>query len=158
MLNRTYPDQDCSIARTLEVVGERWSLLILREAFWGTRRFDDFQAHLGIARNVLTARLAHLCESGLMEKRPYSERPPRYEYHLTDSGRALGPVLIALIKWGDAHQPSPDGPPVRVLHSDCGGDVDALMHCGRCGAHVEYADLDLVRRGNGAHLAASSRA
>ena len=158
MLNRTYPGQDCSIARTLEVVGERWSLLILREAFWGTSRFDDFQAQLGIARNVLTARLTHLCDSGLMEKRMYSERPPRYEYRLTDAGRALGPVLIALIQWGDAHQPSPGGPPIRVLHSRCGGDVDALLHCSRCGAHVEYADLDLVRRDDPSRVEAGSRA
>ena len=158
MLNRTYPDQDCSIARTLEVAGERWSLLILREAFWGTSRFDDFQAHLGIARNVLTSRLEHLCDSGLMEKRMYSERPPRHEYHLTDAGRALGPVLIAMIQWGDAHRPSPGGPPIRILHARCGGRVDALMHCDRCGAHVEYADLDLARRDDGAHLGAGTQA
>ena len=156
MLNRTYPDQDCSIARTLEVVGERWSLLILREAFWGTHRFDDFQERLGIARNVLTTRLAHLCDSGLLERQQYSERPPRYEYHLTDAGRALGPVLIALIKWGDAYQPSPDGPPIRILHAGCGGEVDHLLHCGRCGTHVEYAELELVRRDDGAQLEAAA--
>jgi DNA-binding HxlR family transcriptional regulator len=152
MLNRTYPDQDCSVARTLEVVGERWSLLILRDAFFGVRRFDEFQERLGIARNVLAARLAHLCESGLLERRPYSERPQRFEYHLTAAGRDLGPVLLALIKWGDRHHPSPQGPPVRTLHRGCGGEVDALMHCQTCGAHVEYAELELVRRETGLSL------
>ena len=78
MLNRTYPDQDCSIARTLEVIGERWSLLIMRDAFFGVHRFDDFQERLGIARNVLATRLAHLCESGLIERRPYSEHASPY--------------------------------------------------------------------------------
>jgi DNA-binding HxlR family transcriptional regulator len=152
MLNRTYPNQDCSVARTLEVVGERWSLLILRDAFFGVRRFDEFQERLGIARNVLAARLAHLCDSGLLERRPYSERPQRFEYHLTAAGRDLGPVLLALIKWGDRHHPSPQGPPVRTLHRGCGGEVDALMHCQACGAHVEYAELELVRRETGLSL------
>jgi len=153
MLNRTYPDQDCSVARTLEVIGERWTLLIMRDAFFGVHRFDDFQQRLGIARNVLATRLAHLCEEGLLERRPYSEHPHRFEYHLTDAGRDLGPVLLALIKWGDRHHPSPKGPPVRTLHRGCGGEVDARMHCQACGAHVEYADLELVRRDSGKSLA-----
>src|SRR5437763_11921002 len=132
MLKRTYPDQDCSIARSLEVVGERWTLLILRDAFFGVHRFDDFQERLGIARNVLAARLQHLCDEGLLERRRYSERPERFEYHLTGAGRDLGPVLIQLITWGDRHHPSAAGPPVRILHAGCGGSVDALMHCQVC--------------------------
>jgi DNA-binding HxlR family transcriptional regulator len=156
MLNRTYPGQDCSIARTLEVVGERWTLLILRDAFFGVRRFDGFQESLGIARNVLAARLQHLCDEGLLERRRYSERPERFEYHLTEAGRDLGPVLIQLIKWGDRHHPSAAGPPVLTLHAECGGAVDAVMHCDRCGAHVEYGALELERRDHGARLERSA--
>src|SRR4051812_25620460 len=103
VLHRTYDDQTCSVARALEVVGERWTLLILRDAFLGVRRFDDFQADLGIARNVLTDRLGRLVNAGVLEKRAYSERPPRFEYRLTDKGRDLWPVVHALARWGDKH-------------------------------------------------------
>ena len=109
MLHRTYEGQDCSIARTLEVVGERWTLLIMRDAFLGVRRFDDIQRDLGIARNVLRDRLARLVEEGLLERRPYQERPPRSEYRLTAKGRDLWPVLHALLRYGDRWY-APDGP------------------------------------------------
>ncbi len=102
-------DWNCSIARTLDVVGEWWTLLILRDAFRGTRRFDDFQASLGLARSVLTARLSKLTEHGVLERRAYSEHPPRYEYRLTEKGRALFPVIAALIAWGDQWAPTPAG-------------------------------------------------
>ena len=132
MLHRDYDGQTCSIARTLEVVGERWSLLVLREALAGTRRFDDFQSKLGIARNVLQTRLTRLVDEGVLERRLYQERPQRYEYVLTPAGRDLLPVLIALMRWGDAHR-APDGPPTLIRHAGCGGDVTAAMTCGRCG-------------------------
>lgn len=101
MLNRTYEGQDCPIARALEVVGERWTLLIVRDVLVGPRRFDQLQASLGIARNVLADRLNRLVEEGILERVPYSKRPPRHEYRLTDKGRELEPALSALRQWGD---------------------------------------------------------
>src|ERR1700754_1877665 len=101
MLRSDYDEQNCSIARALELVGERWSLLILREAFLGTRRFDEFQSRLGIARNVLQSRLERLTEGGLMRRVAYQQRPLRYEYRLSRKGVDLWPVVVALMKWGD---------------------------------------------------------
>src|SRR5437660_8083191 len=98
MLERLYPGQVCSVARTLEVIGERWTLLVLRDAFLGVRRFDDFLRNLGIASNVLATRLQNLCEHGILERRLYQERPERYEYLLTDKGRDLQPVIGALMQ------------------------------------------------------------
>jgi DNA-binding HxlR family transcriptional regulator len=135
MLPRTYDSQTCSIARTLEVVGERWTLLILRDALRGASRFDDFQERLGIARNVLSARLARLCEEGLMERRRYQERPAREEYVLTPKGRELELVLLGLLRWGDRYA-APDGPPVLLTHVECGHDLEARIVCERCGDTV----------------------
>ena len=103
VLNRTYEGQNCSIARALELVGERWTLLIIRDAFLGRRRFDEFQKSLGVARNVLTERLNRLVEEGILERTAYSERPPRSEYRLTEKGRDLAIPLLALMQWGDRH-------------------------------------------------------
>jgi DNA-binding HxlR family transcriptional regulator len=139
MLNRTYDNQVCSIARALEVVGERWTLLIVRDAFLGLRRFDDFQRDLGIARNVLADRLERLVEAGIFERRPYQERPPRYEYRLTDRGRDLWPALFGLLRWGDKHA-APDGPPRVIVHRDCGGEVDDHMICSKCGRPLTGRD------------------
>jgi DNA-binding HxlR family transcriptional regulator len=104
MLNRDYEGQNCSIARALEVVGERWTLLIVRDAFLGLRRFDEFQENLGIARNVLTDRLNRLVEEGILERVRYSERPERYEYRLTQKGRDLHVALAGLRQWGDKYR------------------------------------------------------
>src|SRR5258708_35975626 len=101
MLERTYDTQVCSIARALEIVGERWTLLILRDTAFRARRFDDLQRNLGLARNVLTDRLQRLCDEGLLERRLYNEHPPRYEYASTEKARDLWPVLGGLIRWGD---------------------------------------------------------
>ena len=103
MLRNDYEGQDCSIARALEVVGERWTLLIVRDAFLGLRRFDQFQESLGIARNVLTDRLGRLVEEGILDRVRYSERPERYEYRLTPKGRDLGIALAGLRQWGDKY-------------------------------------------------------
>jgi DNA-binding HxlR family transcriptional regulator len=103
VLKRDYTEQNCSIARALEVVGERWTLLIIRDAFLGLRRFDEFQQSLGIARNVLTDRLNRLVDEGILERVRYSERPERYEYRLTPKGRTLNITLAALRQWGDEH-------------------------------------------------------
>jgi DNA-binding HxlR family transcriptional regulator len=144
VLNRSYPDQVCSIARALEVVGERWTLLILRDAALGVRRFEDFQDSLGIASNVLASRLKLLCDEGVLERRPDGERPGRPEYVLTDKGQELGPALITLMKWGDRHYPEPGGPPRITLHAGCGGTIGADLHCGRCGTHVGPDEYELV--------------
>jgi DNA-binding HxlR family transcriptional regulator len=131
---------NCSIARTLDVIGEWWTLLIVRDAFRGTHRFDDFQANLGLARSVLTARLARLTESGVLERRAYSEHPPRYEYHLTDKGRALFPVIAALISWGDQWAPAPAGPPVELVHDSCGTVITPELTCPHCHGQVSAAN------------------
>jgi DNA-binding HxlR family transcriptional regulator len=136
VLDRTYPQQVCSIARALEVVGERWSLLIVRDAFLGRTRFSEFQRSLGIARNVLTQRLGHLVEEGVLERRDGG-------YHLTAKGRGLAPALHQLMKWGDAHY-APDGPPRLTLHRGCGGRVEGDMVCRRCGEHVRPGGIELA--------------
>lgn len=123
---------DCSVARTLEVVGEWWTMLVVREAFAGVRRFDDFQARLGIARNVLATRLQSLVDHGILERRLYQERPERYEYRLTEKGMDLYPVLISLMQWGDRWQAGPEGPPVTLMH-ECGQSPDAALVCTHCG-------------------------
>jgi len=144
MLRSDYDEQNCSIARTLELVGERWSLLILREAFLGTRRFDEFQGRLGIARNVLQSRLERLTEGGIMRRVAYQERPVRYEYRLTHKGVDLWPAIVALMKWGDQYA-APDGPPTLLQHKECGGEVDDRRRCTRCGAELEAWDVVPVR-------------
>ena len=136
MLPRTYDNQVCSVARTLEVIGDRWTMLVVRDAFHGIRRFEEFQERLGIARNVLSSRLTRLVDEGVLEKRLYQDRPPRFEYRLTPKGVDLFPVMVSLMKWGDRHAPSPDGPPVVVLHRGCGGEVDERLLCDRCGEPV----------------------
>ena len=136
MLQRDYPDQVCSIARSLEVIGERWTLLILRDAVVGLTRFEEFQAKLGIASNVLTNRLKRLCDEELLERVPDPERPGRPKYVLTDKGRELAPALIVLMKWGDRHYPTPGGPPRLTLHAGCGGNIGPDLRCDRCGKHA----------------------
>lgn len=142
MLHNTYAGQRCSVARTLELVGERWTLLILRDAFLGVRRFDDFQRSLGVARNVLNTRLHRLVDHGLLEKRRYQERPERYEYHLTEAGGDLWPTLVSLLQWGDKHRADPAGPPVTLFHSGCGGAVDDHRICADCGARLRARDVE----------------
>src|SRR3954468_5721243 len=120
MLGRTYESQTCSVARTLELVGERWTLLIIRDAFLGVRRFGDFAERLGVARNVLQDRLERLVESGILVKVPYQERPLRHEYRLTDLGRDTWPSIVALLKFGDTPLAGCPAPPMLLLHRDCG--------------------------------------
>ena len=136
MLGRDYAGQNCSIAATLELIGERWTLLIVRDAFLGIRRFDDFQARLGIARNVLQVRLERLVEQGLLTRVEYQERPRRFEYRLTSKGLDLWPVLVALMKWGDKHA-AQGGPPVVLRHVDCGGEADDRRICTKCSKPLE---------------------
>lgn len=134
MIDRdAFSAENCSVARALAVVGEKWMLLVLREAFYGVRRFDDMQRHLGCARNVLAARLATLVENGVMARRPYKEpgSRERFEYHLTERGRELLVAVIALMQWGDKHLADPAGPPVVVEHVGCEAPVRAVLSCDR---------------------------
>jgi DNA-binding HxlR family transcriptional regulator len=134
-----YPDFDpatCSVARTLDVLGDTWSVLVLRELFLGAHRFDQIQQHLGIARNVLAARLKRLVEHGLVEKRQYQAHPPRFEYHLTHKGLDLQPVLIGLMQWGDQYVADAAGGPVVLEHRGCGHPVRLVTLCETCGERV----------------------
>jgi DNA-binding HxlR family transcriptional regulator len=143
VLQRDYPTQVCSIARSLEVIGERWTLLIVRDAVVGLTRFEEFQESLGIATNVLANRLKLLCAEDVLERVPDESRPGRPKYVLTEKGRELGPALFALIKWGDRHYPTPNGPPRLTLHANCGGNVGPDWHCDRCGKQARSGELDL---------------
>lgn len=140
VLRHDYPGQVCSIAKALEVVGERWTLLIVRDVMNGNRRFGELAASLGVARNVLSARLQRLVEEDILERRLYRESPERYEYFLTEKGLDLWPALVALLHWGDRYSAEPDGPPMLVVHKDCGGEVDERGTCERCGAVLHARD------------------
>lgn len=128
-------DAACSIAGALEVIGDRWSLLILRDAFRGVRRFDQMRRDLGIARNVLADRLDKLVEHGILVRVPYQDRPVRLEYRLTDRGRDLSPALVALMRWGDHHLAGGAAPTVLV-HAACGAPLEQLLRCPDCGTEV----------------------
>ena len=142
MLGKDYEGQLCSVAGTLELIGERWSILVIREVFYGRRRFSEMQRVLGVARNVLATRLDRLVDAGILERRPYSERPERFEYFLTDAGLDLWPVIVSLMFWGDKHLPTPPGgPPVRIVHrGECGGPVNDRRICERCGQELTVRD------------------
>lgn len=131
----------CSVARTLDLIGDRWSILVLREAFWGTRRFEVFQRHLGIARNILTDRLNKLVASDVLEREQYSSRPPRFEYRLTAAGRDLWPILVTLLQWGDAHLPDAAGARPTISHDACGHAAGFGLACNHCGARVDPRDI-----------------
>jgi DNA-binding HxlR family transcriptional regulator len=147
MLNRDYAGQNCSIAGTLELIGERWTLLILRDAFHRIRRFEDFQRRLGIARNVLSSRLQTLVDAGILERRLYQDHPARFEYRLTEKGIDLWPVLVTIAQWGDKYV-AENGPPVLIEHKSCGGLVDDHLTCDRCGARLGARDC-VPREGPG---------
>lgn len=140
---KSFAGMHCSVAQCLEVVGEWWSMLIVRDAFLGVRRFDEFQQRLGISRNILNQRLVSLVGHGVLQKVPYSEHPPRYEYRLTTKGRDLWPVLIAMRQWGDKYA-APDGPPLQVVHQSCGEVVEAVMTCSCCGQRLTAHDVRAV--------------
>ena len=141
MLPRTYEDQNCSIARTLEVLGDRWTMLVMRDAFLRVRRFEDFQRELGIARNVLTDRLNRLVEEGILERVRYQDRPARFEYRLTEKGIDLWPVMMTMMQWGDRYY-APEGRPRIIRHRDCGGELIDHLKCAKCGAELGARDVE----------------
>ncbi len=141
MRHDSLAEADCSVARAWSVLGERWTMVILREAFLGARRFEDYQAGSGIARNLLAERLRVLVEHGILERRPYQEHPPRHEYRLTRKGRDLYPLLVALLQWGDRYGEHPEGPPVVLVHEPCGHPADPRLACGHCGADIDPREM-----------------
>jgi DNA-binding HxlR family transcriptional regulator len=142
-LRDDYIAENCSIQRALSVVGEKWTLLVMREAFYGAQRFDQFHSRIGCARNILSERLATLTRAEILARVPYREpgQRERHEYRLTPKGRELITVVIALMQWGDRWEPGPDGPPVRILHRDCGEPVEAILRCQHDGSVLEARDL-----------------
>jgi DNA-binding HxlR family transcriptional regulator len=144
VLRRDYPALDCSVAKALEVIGERWSLLIVRSVMHGNRRFGEMQESLGIARNVLSARLQRLIDEEILERHAYQESPPRYEYFLTQKGLDLWPALIALLNWGDRYSPDPEGPRRLIVHKECGGTVSERGICESCGKVLTARDAKQV--------------
>ena len=133
----------CSIARTLDVVGEPWSPLILRDVWVGLARFEQIQADLGISRKVLTERLNHLVDQGVLERRPYDQRP-RYEYHLTQRGTELVDLLMVMVAWGDRWADDGAGPPVLYRHHACGEISHVELHCSECGLPMRATDIDVL--------------
>jgi DNA-binding HxlR family transcriptional regulator len=155
MERKSFAEMDCSVAQCLEVIGEWWSMLIVRDSFLGVTRFDDFQKSLGISRNILQQRLAKLVEAGVLTRVPYSEHPLRNDYRLTDKGRDLWPVLTAMRQWGD-HYAAPSGPPLRVVHKACGSDGDAVLVCSSCGELLGPRQVEAVAGpGRGPRVSAS---
>jgi DNA-binding HxlR family transcriptional regulator len=141
VLGRDYAGQNCSIARALEAVGERWTLLILRDAFFGVTRFELWQRRLRIAPNILSKRLAALVEAGILEREAYQRRPERFDYRLTPRGKELFPVILGLQRWGDENR-APEGPPALPVHAACGDPVTRWGRCERCGRAVDPDEVD----------------
>lgn len=144
MRRTSFADMGCSVAQALEVVGEWWTLLIIRDAFLGVRRFDDFVERLGIARNVLTSRLATLVEAGVLERRTYDEGRQRHDYVLTDKGRALWPVLTVLRQWGDEWILGKGNEPVVLEHLSCGHRTTVVPVCDVCGERIDGRSVRAV--------------
>ncbi|HEY0531428.1 MAG TPA: helix-turn-helix domain-containing protein [Actinoplanes sp.] len=143
MQRTSFGDMACSIARTLDVVGEPWSPLILRDVWVGMNRFDQIQADLGISRKVLTERLNHLVDRGILDRRPYDQRP-RHEYVLTPQGTELLQLLMVMVAWGDRWLAGEAGPPVLYRHHGCGEISHASLSCAHCGAPMPPGDIDLL--------------
>ena len=143
MERKSFAQMDCSVAQCLEVIGEWWSMLIVRDAFLGVTRFDEFHDRLGISRNILQQRLGSLVDAGVLVRVPYSEHPPRHDYRLTDKGRDLWPVLTAMRQWGDRYE-SPSGPPLHLVHKACGSASEATFVCSACGERIGPRDMEAV--------------
>ena len=140
--------QPCSMARTLAVIGDRWTLMILRDCFLGLRRFEQFQDSLCISRTLIAERLAGLVAEDVLEKVAYETRPPRHEYRLTAKGLALHPVVMSIVHWGDRYYAGEAGPPVLHTHKACGCDFQPVQTCSACGEAVGARDV-VVRAGDG---------
>jgi DNA-binding HxlR family transcriptional regulator len=144
MRRASFEDMNCSIARSLEVIGEWWTPLILRDAFLGVTRFEEFQERLGIARNILSKRLDTLVEHGVLERRCYDEARGRHDYVLTDKGKALWPVLVTIRQWGDEWVVGSGQAPVALVHKTCGERTTAVLTCDHCGEELRGEDVRAV--------------
>jgi DNA-binding HxlR family transcriptional regulator len=138
-----YSKESCTIAATLEVIGDPWTLLVIRDAFAGVKRFEQWQEHLGVARNVLAARLKSLVRHGVLEPQAYSERPLRHEYVLTRKGKDLYTVLLTMHGWGAKHLYGESGAGVTFVHKTCGHELEPTLACGCCGQTVKPRDLEM---------------
>jgi DNA-binding HxlR family transcriptional regulator len=136
-----FADWPCSVARTVDILGDWWTPLVLRECYLGVRRFDDFQRNLGIGRNILTRRLTRLVDEGMLDRRPYQDHPPRHEYVLTPKGRDFFPVIAAIMRWGDTWLGDDAGPPVVLRHTTCDHDMQADVVCSHCGDPLALGDV-----------------
>jgi DNA-binding HxlR family transcriptional regulator len=145
----------CSVARTVSVIGDRWTILILRDCFLRVRRFEDFEKRLGITRHVLADRLRKLARLGVLRRVAYQHKPPRYEYRLTPKGLDLQPVLLGLVRWGDTHMAGERGRPVLLEHRDCGQVFDPVVVCSHCGGRVDAHNVS-TRPGPGAPAASDT--
>ncbi len=141
MSRRSLQHLECAVANTVEMVNDAWTVLVLRDAFLGVRRFDQFVDDLGIARNVLTDRLERLVADGMMETKLYQERPTRYEYRLTEQGKDLFDVMMTLWSYGERWKPPAGKGRQRVVHVGCGGEAQAVTHCGNCGERLTRHDV-----------------
>ena len=133
----------CSIARSLAIAGEPWTPLVIRDVYIGINRFDDIQRDLGVSRKVLAERLRHLVEAGMLERRPYSERPLRHEYALTEMGQEFVDVLMAMVAWGDRWTAGEAGPPALYRHRACGQITHVVPHCSACGEEMHSTDVEV---------------
>lgn len=143
MQRTDFAQMPCSIARTLAVAGEPWSALVLRDVYVGINRFDALQRDLGVSRHILAERLGHLVETGVLERRPYSQRPPRHEYVLTDKGSEFIDVLMAMVAWGDRWTAGDAGPPALYRHRSCGRVTHVEPRCAACGETLRSVDVDV---------------
>jgi DNA-binding HxlR family transcriptional regulator len=141
-------EENCSMARAVSVIGDRWTLLILRDCFLRVRRFEDFQERLGITRPILASRLKKLVDEFVLVRVPYQQRPPRYEYRLTQKGLDLYPIVMAIVHWGDVHMADKKGRPLAHTHNLCGKDFDPVMVCSECGEPLSARQVQ-VRPGPG---------
>lgn len=144
MQRTSFAEWPCSVARVLEIIGDPWTPLVLRDAYHGLSRFDDFQRSLGIARNTLADRLRRLVEGGMLRTEPYQDNPPRHAYVLTEMGADFFPVMAAMLAWGDRWLAGDAGPPVTITHDACGRAGDAVVVCGHCEAPLDLADASFT--------------
>ena len=139
-------EEPCSVARSVAVIGDRWTLMLLRDCFLGVRRFEAFEQRLGISRSIVADRLKRLVDAGVLRRERYEDRPPRYEYRLTEKGLALHPVVMAIVHWGDVYYAGEAGPPLLHRHKACGHDFAPVTTCSECGEPVNARGVEV--RGN----------
>lgn len=141
MQRSSFSDMPCSVARTLDIIGEWWTLLILRDVFYGVRRFEGLRTHLGVSRKVLTSRLGRLTDEQILRKSLYQNQPPRFEYRLTKKGLELLPILLTIMDWGDKWMAEPDKTPVVFVHKNCGEKISPKLVCSHCGGDLNAHNL-----------------